>query len=119
MLRACLLGMYNVIRRMRTMLQVWKKGVLMRVDGSLMGIDDKANTLIPQWKRGHFSLLFDGRPTPASLLLVDHRKQTVVDLTKERRIKRPEIDDEVSRLLLPYPLRCIPPDIALEQGGRL
>ena len=90
-------------------MQVWKKGVLMRVDGSLMGIDDKANTLIPQWKRGHFSLLFDGRPTPASLLLVDHRKQTVVDLTKERRIKRPEIDDEVSYLLLPQPLQCSPP----------
>ena len=73
----------------------------MRVDGSLMGIDDKANTLIPQWKRGHFSLLFDGRPTPASLLLVDHRKQTVVDLTKES------------------PLRCSPPDATLEQGSRL
>ena len=70
--------------------------MLMRVDGSLMGIDDKANTLIPQWKRGHFSLLFDGRPTPATLLLVDHRKKTVVDLTKEKRKHRPDIDDEVS-----------------------
>lgn len=77
-------------------MQVWKKGVLMRVDGSLMGIDDKANTLIPQWKRGHFSLLFDGRPTPATLLLVDHRKGTVVDLTKEKRKHRPDVDDEVS-----------------------
>ena len=78
-------------------MQVWKKGVLMRVDGSLMGIDDKANTLIPQWKRGHFSLLFDGRPTPATLLLVDHRKGTLVDLTKEKRKHRPDIDDEVSK----------------------
>ena len=73
----------------------------MRVDGSLMGIDDKANTLIPQWKRGHFSLLFDGRPTPATLLLVDHRKKTVVDLTKEKRKHRPDIDDEV-RIPMPH-----------------
>ena len=67
----------------------------MRVDGSLMGIDDKAGTLIPQWKRGHFSLLFDGRPVPATLLLVDHRKKTVVDLTKEKKKHQPDIDDEV------------------------
>ena len=80
-------------------MQVWKKGVLMRVDGSLMGVDDKANTLIPQWKRGHFSLLFDGRPTPAALLLVDHRKKTVVDLTKEKRKHRHDVDDEVSTLM--------------------
>ena len=104
LLHACLLRMYHAKGRMGRFSQVWKRGVLMRVDGSLMGIDDKANTLIPQWKRGHFSLLFDGRPTPASLLLVDHRKQTVVDLTKERRTKRPEVDDEVSQLLRPHTL---------------
>ena len=76
-------------------MQVWKKGNLMRVDGSLMGIDDKAGTLIPQWKRGHFSLLFDGRPLPATLLLVDHRKKTTVDLTKEKKKHQPDINDEV------------------------
>ena len=80
------------------MLQVWKKGVFMRVDGSLMGIDDKASSLIPQWKRGHFSLLFDGTPTPATLLLMDHKKKTVVDLTKEKKKYRPDIDDEVGTL---------------------
>lgn len=76
-------------------MQVWKKGNLMRVDGSLMGIDDKAGTLIPQWKRGHFSLLFNGRTLPATLLLVDHRKKTIVDLTKEKKKHQPDIDDEV------------------------
>ena len=75
--------------------QVWKRGTRMRVDGSLMGVDDKAKSLIPSWKRGHFSLLFDGAPQPASLLLADHRKRTVVDLTQEKKKHRPEIDDEV------------------------
>lgn len=35
-------------------------GNLLRVDGTLMGIDDKKRTLIPRWKRGHFSLLVNG-----------------------------------------------------------
>jgi hypothetical protein len=67
----------------------------MRVDGSLMGIDDKAATLIPTWKRGHFSLLFDGSQTPASLLLVDHHKRTVVDLAQEKKKHKPDLDEEV------------------------
>lgn len=67
----------------------------MRVDGSLQGVDDKAGTMIPTWKRGHFSLLFDGAQTPASLLLVDHHKRTVVDLTKEKKKYKPDVDDEV------------------------
>jgi len=89
-------------------IQMWKKGVLMRVDGSLMGIDDKANSLIPQWKRGHFSLLFDGRPQPATLLLVDHKKKTTVDLTKEKRKHRPDIDDEVCTLTPPVACEMLP-----------
>jgi hypothetical protein len=30
------------------------------VDGTLMGIDTKSASLIPEWKRGHFSLIMDG-----------------------------------------------------------
>ncbi|KAK9816485.1 hypothetical protein WJX72_000874 [[Myrmecia] bisecta] len=75
--------------------QVWKKGTCIRVDGSLMGMDDKARSLIPKWKRGHFSLLFDGGPTPSRLYLVDHNKQTYVDLTSERKQHKPDIDAEV------------------------
>lgn len=32
----------------------------MRVDGTLMGVDTKSASLIPEWKRGHFSLVMDG-----------------------------------------------------------
>ena len=35
-------------------------GDRLRVDGTLMGIDTKAASLIPEWKRGHFSLVMDG-----------------------------------------------------------
>ena len=66
----------------------------MRVDGSLMGIDDKSGALIPEWKRGHFSLLFDGATAPATVLLLDHRKQTIVDLQAEKRRHRPDLDTE-------------------------
>ncbi|BDA42329.1 Ankyrin repeat domain-containing protein 13B [Coccomyxa sp. Obi] len=79
--------------------EVWKKGTYMRVDGSLQGVDDKAGTLIPTWKRGHFSLLFDGAQTPASLLLVDHLKRSVVDLTREKKKHKPDLDDQVSLIM--------------------
>jgi hypothetical protein len=74
--------------------QVWKRGTRMRVDGSLMGIDDKSGALIPEWKRGHFSLLFDGATAPATVLLLDHRKQTIVDLQAEKRRHRPDLETE-------------------------
>jgi hypothetical protein len=35
-------------------------GDRLRVDGTLMGIDNKSLSLIPEWKRGHFSLIMDG-----------------------------------------------------------
>lgn len=50
-----------------------------------MGIEDKNAGLIPEWKRGHFSLLFDGTPKPATLLFLDHRKKRFFDLTAERK----------------------------------
>lgn len=65
--------------------QVWKRGTYLRVDGSLMGLDEKSTSLIPQWKRGHFSLVFDGSTTPATLLFLDHRKARYLNLLAERK----------------------------------
>ena len=76
-------------------MQVWKCGTCLRVDGSLMGINSKASGVMPEWKHGHFSLLFDGAPTPATLLFVDHVKQRYFDLTKERKQSQPSLDHEV------------------------
>ncbi len=39
---------------------MWKKGARLRVDGTLMGVEEDGSSLVPRWKRGHFSLLFDG-----------------------------------------------------------
>lgn len=39
---------------------IWKVGDKLRVDGSLMGLDTKS--VVPEWKRGHFSLIVDGSP---------------------------------------------------------
>ena len=71
----------------------------MRVDGSLMGIDEKSSGLIPEWKRGHFSLLFDGAPQPAQLWLLDHRKSTAIDLAKEKKRHKPDLDTQVCPVL--------------------
>ena len=60
-----------------------------------MGINSKASGVMPEWKHGHFSLLFDGAPTPATLLFVDHVKQRYFDLTKERKQSQPSMDHEV------------------------
>lgn len=68
----------------------------MRVDGTLMGIDDTRTSLLPQWKRGHFSLLFDGATTPATILLCDHTKKKFLDLSKEKKKHKPSLDEEVA-----------------------
>ena len=75
--------------------QVWKCGTSLRVDGSLTGVNSKSTSLMPEWKHGHFSLLFDGAPTPSTLFFVDHVKQRYYDLTKERKASQPTIDSEV------------------------
>ena len=74
---------------------MWKCGTCLRVDGSLMGINSKSTGVMPEWKHGHFSLLFDGAPTPATLFFVDHVKQRYYDLTKERKKSQPTLDTEV------------------------
>lgn len=88
-------------------LQVWKSGTKMRMDGSLMGLDDKRTSLLPQWKRGHFSLLFDGATTPATMLLCDHAKKKYLDLSKEKKAHKPSLDDEVRASALWELLKCL------------
>ena len=56
---------------------MWKKGARLRVDGTLMGVEDEGPSLIPRWRRGHFSLLFDGSTQVPALLfsiLTDRRQ---------------------------------------------
>ncbi|PRW33819.1 Ankyrin repeat domain-containing 13C isoform B [Chlorella sorokiniana] len=79
--------------------KIWKVGNLLRVDGTLMGIDDKKRTLIPRWKRGHFSLLVNGGATPTAAYLVDHTTRTYYDLYRERKAHLKSIDVEVAEMI--------------------
>eukprot|EP00899_Mesostigma_viride_P011640 jgi/Mesvir1/20477/Mv12364-RA.2 len=77
---------------------VWKKGTSLRVDGTLMGLNDTMS--LRPWNHGHFSLLFNGKVTGSQLLLVDHGKQTAVDAFKFSGGKpRADLDAEVAQLI--------------------
>ena len=51
--------------------------------------------MIPEWKRGHFSLLFDGGFQPSLILLLDREKKTWMDLHKEKKQTGKDPDNEV------------------------
>ncbi|CAD7700140.1 unnamed protein product [Ostreobium quekettii] len=67
---------------------IWKQGTKIRVDGTLMGIDKSSARILPEWKRGKFSLLFDGIKTPAQLCLVDHTREMYLDVTEEKQRRK-------------------------------
>eukprot|EP00887_Chlorella_sp_A99_P007474 scaffold2.g7474.t1 len=79
--------------------QIWKAGTRLRMDGSLMGLDDKSRSLIPQWKRGSFSLLVDVGTTPTTSYFVNHTERTYADLYRERKAGQKGIDSEVEEML--------------------
>ncbi|KAG2426558.1 hypothetical protein HXX76_011783 [Chlamydomonas incerta] len=64
---------------------LWKKGGRIRVDGSLMGVDDGSASLVPGWKRGHFSLLYDASGDKARSVFVNHTKKTWIDVKAARK----------------------------------
>ena len=72
----------------------------MRVDGSLMGVDEEQSTLLPKWKRGHFSVLFDASTQPSTAYFVDWNSRTYVDLQKEKKKAKPGTDVEVEAAVL-------------------
>ncbi|GFR49346.1 hypothetical protein Agub_g11366, partial [Astrephomene gubernaculifera] len=77
---------------------LWKKGGRIRVDGTLMGLDDGSGgasspsggggpSLLPAWKRGAFSLLYDasGAEGRGRALFVNHTKKTYIDIKAARK----------------------------------
>ena len=65
----------------------------MRVDGTLMGMDEESKSMIPQWRRGHFSMLLDASTQPASMFMVDHQKKLYANMSKKKKTR--DIDTEV------------------------
>jgi hypothetical protein len=64
--------------------EVTKRGSQLRMDGTLKGVeteeDGTSRSVLPKWKRGAFSLLFEGKTgTTSRLLFVDHEKKEAVD----------------------------------------
>lgn len=51
--------------------------------------------LLPEWKRGQFSLLVDAATNPSRMQFVDWTKRTVVDLAAERKAHKPFLEEEV------------------------
>lgn len=100
---------------------VTKRGACLRIDGTLKGLIDEhgaeAPSLIPQWDRGAFSLLFDGQsvadagktgaalPTDGArhlaLWLVDRDKGEVVDALPPNEARTDdELREEADHLLV-------------------
>ena len=69
----------------------------MRVDGTLMGMDEESKKMIPQWRRGHFSMLFDASTQPATVLICDHEKKVYADMAKKKKAR--DLDAEVPPLV--------------------
>jgi hypothetical protein len=60
-------------------------GDKLRVDGELRGLDHErmGRSFVPKWRRGRFSLIFDGsRGERAKLWFVDHASREVVNATE-------------------------------------
>lgn len=100
-------------------------GNLLRVDGTLMGLDDQTRSLIPRWKRGHFSLLVDagaggvcvwgvggwggGRGgAPGRARLRSAVRRTLRFVTLEKRGGEQASEDQPARLLLAEAWRPAP-----------
>lgn len=66
-----------------------KKGDSTRVDGSLMGLSKKAtkSSVLPQWKKGQFSLIHNpmGDPSSPSLVFIDRLKARYIDVNAWRK----------------------------------
>lgn len=78
---------------------IYKKGLKLRVDGSLRGIEHHGHSIFPKWKRGPFSLLVDASTTPVSAVVLDRTDNTYVDLYAERKAAVKDLDQDVQDLI--------------------
>lgn len=47
----------------------------LRIDATLKGVNTKSESTVPEWKRGHYSLLFAGGGGNATLLYLNRDKK--------------------------------------------
>lgn len=89
--------------------EVWKLGNAVRVDGTLMGVEDNSKSLLPEWKRGQFSLLFHSAYTMEGKSKVGAR--LAPGASSPRVMRRPLASDRSS-------LDCSQPDTARHSPDR-
>ena len=70
-------------------------------------MDEEAKKMIPQWRRGHFSLLFDASTQPASVFICDHEKKLFANMASKKKKIR-DIDAEVDNGLAFQQTTCVP-----------
>lgn len=78
-------------------------GDKLRVDGELRGLDHErmGKSFVPKWRRGRFSLIFDGsRGERAKLWFVDHASREVVNAT-ERTTKTKTQGEDGGPVMIP------------------
>lgn len=61
--------------------KIYKTGSKIRVDGTLIGIEKNSSAMIPEWKRGDFSLLYDGTHQQSRIYLAFHKTSKYPTLT--------------------------------------
>eukprot|EP00798_Chlamydomonas_sp_ICE-L_P012745 gene12745-15994_t len=74
---------------------IYKQGSQIRVDGTLMGIDKEGSGMLPEWKRGNFSLLYDTSGETAVVAFVNHKKKTWVNLKEAKKQMKPHTDSSL------------------------
>lgn len=91
--------------------RMYKRGLNLRVDGSFVGYDDEANTLLPRLKRSPFSVILrccnkdNAPPEGIEVLYVDWNQGIVSDMLEEGgpfdvgEISAEELDRAISRLM--------------------
>ena len=86
--------------------EITKRGTQLRIDGTLKGMEDpdeNGGGILPRWRRGRFSLVFEGKAGDSRLLFLDHEKRECVDVGNEpeetTEEERDRIDNEVDVMM--------------------
>ncbi|OTF78248.1 ankyrin repeat domain containing protein [Euroglyphus maynei] len=63
--------------------RIYKRGSMVRVDSTLIGMGEVTNEAIIDWQRGNTSLIMSGSVNGCTFIEIDHNKRTVMKRTME------------------------------------
>lgn len=85
---------------------IYKKGPKVRIDGTLIGVDTSSGSLLPKWRRGRFSIIFDGQSQPQRVLFLQHEQQRVVPVVEQQLKEHFDIEEDIENFLAYRPNRA-------------